>query len=165
METARKANVFEFMAMLSVCTVFSFGSPGCQEADRTGIPRNNKVIVFGEVSVADVIKVNSEVIDELSRAASVMTQSSDIIMRYRHYTERHSDAVVLCPECTKDSPVGEESGFEEPDEDIPETMVQLLKDSRELRNSVAILTSGLLFQRVALQRHLEKLRAAADAPR
>ena len=160
MGTARKFRFSEFMA---VCTVFSFGSSGCQEADRTGIPRNNKVIVFGKVDVADVIKVNSEVIDELGRAASVMTQSSDTIMRYRHYTERHSGTVVLCPECTKDSPVGKGLGFEEPDEDIPETMVQLLKDSQEMRNSVASLTSGLLFQQAALQRHLEKLRVAADA--
>ena len=86
-------------------------------------------------------------------------------MRYSHYTERHSDAVVLCPECTKDSPRREEPVLDEPDEDIHETMVQLLRDSRELRNSVASLTSGLLFQQASLQHHLEKLRAAEDASR
>lgn len=141
-----------------ICAVV-FGSPGCQDVDRTG---NNEA---QKVSVADVIKANSDVIDELGRAASVMTQCSDIVMRYSHFTDHHSETVLLCPECSKGRPKHQEPEIEEPDEDIPETMAQLLSDSQELRTSVGSLTSSLLLQRVALQHHLEKLRAEEGALR
>ena len=90
----------------------------------------------------------------------MMTECTDIIMRYGHFTNDHSTPVLMCPECAQGKPQ-EEPVIDDPPEDIPETMEQLLRDSQEVKNSVAGLTLGLKLQLVALERHLEQLRKAA----
>ena len=90
-----------------------------------------------------------------------MMASSDIIMRYSHYTNDHSTPVLFCPECFPDRPKEDETEFDDPEAGVPETMDQLLKDSREQSLSVGSLTSSLRLEQAALKYHLEKLRSAA----
>ena len=49
--------------------------------------------------------------------------------------------------------------IEDPEEVIPETMVQLLKDANELYATALRFSSHLNHQQVALKRHLTQLRA------
>ncbi len=157
-----------------LCVVFLIASQGCEQSDTT---RNDAGFetVQGDAdtatssddsdtdpSIADIIQANSNTIDEVGRAAGVMMESSDIIMRYSHFTDGHTTPVRLCPECWPEPAEVDDAVYEDPEEDIPETMAQLLRDSRDLRLSVARLTSSASAQQAALRHHLEKLRAVSD---
>ncbi len=112
-------------------------------------------------TIAELIVANSALIGELGQIAGVMEETSDIMMRYSHYTDNHTEQVPLCPECGTESILGDETVPEEPAEEIPETMEQLLADARELGRSVGSLKSGMVHQRTALRHHLERLRETA----
>ena len=112
-----------------------------------------------EVDIASVIEVNSRVMDELGRSAELMSDSSDIIMRFSHFTDEHTAQVLLCPECSPESGTDEDLEIEDSEEVIPETMVQLLKDANELYATALRFSSHLNQQQVALKRHLTQLRA------
>jgi hypothetical protein len=142
---------------MAVFAAVSIGTLGCQQA-----PSSADADADGSPTVADVIQGNSEVIDELGRAAAMMAECTDIIMRYGHFTDDHSTTVLMCPECGQGNRYeDEELVIDDPPENVPETMEQLLRDTRELKNSVAGLTLGLKLQLVTLKRHLEHLREAA----
>ncbi len=114
--------------------------------------------------IAEIIRVNSQTIDRMGELAALLEESSDIIMRYSHYTDRHTTRVQLCPECfsrqRRDDP-GPETN---PPEDIPLTLEQLSRDAFELRDSAARFATHLRLQQDALRHHLKRLREQADAP-
>ena len=112
-----------------------------------------------KVDIAAVVEVNSRVMDELRRVAELMTESSDIIMRFNHFTDRHTAPVILCPECFPEAEGDSDLDIEEPEEVVPETMVQRLKDAKELHMTARRFRSHLYAQRMALKSHLTKLRA------
>ena len=112
-----------------------------------------------EVDIAAVIEVNSRVMDELGRSAELMSDSSDILMRFSHFTDEHTAPVLLCPECSPESGTAEDLEIEDPEEIIPETMVQLLEDAKELHATALRFSNHLNLQQVALNKHLANLRA------
>ena len=112
-----------------------------------------------KVDIAAVVEVNSRVMDELGRVAELMNGSTDIIMRFNHFTDGHTNRALLCPECSPASGGDEDLEIEEPEEVIPETMVQLLEDATELHATALRFRSHLNHQQVALKSHLAKLRA------
>jgi|GEM_PF-3161903 len=109
--------------------------------------------------IATIIEVNSKVLDEIGKIATLMEESTDMIMRFNHFTDGHTKPVKLCPECWPAPEPDDTADIEESDEKIPETMVQLLKDSNELHMSMRRLRGHLSSQQFALKRHLMKLRA------
>jgi hypothetical protein len=111
-----------------------------------------------KVDIAAVVEVNSRVMDELGRVAELMNGSTDIIMRFNHFTDGHTNRALLCPECSPASGGDEDLEIEEPEEVIPETMVQLLEDAKELHATALRFSSHLILQQVALKSHLAKLR-------
>lgn len=131
---------------------------GCGESE-VGSQTQAGPLANDEVDIAAVIEVNTRVMGELGRTAELMSDSSDIIMRFSHFTDGHTAEVFLCPECSPDSETDEDADIEDPEEVIPETMVQLLKDANELYATALRFSSHLNHQQVALKRHLTQLRA------
>ena len=147
-----------------LCSLVLLGIPGCQKTKTTGIDGDAMATASGDTAIAeqasvvDVIRENSRVIDEIGKAAALMTECSDIIMRYSHFTDNHTEQVILCPECGTGGPVHEEPVIEYPEEEYPATIDQLLKDSYELRRGVGSIVVGLKLQLTGLQHHLKRLR-------
>ncbi len=112
-----------------------------------------------QVEIAAIIQANSKVLDEIGKIGVLMEESTDIIMRFNHFTDGHTKPVKLCPECWPAPDPDDSAGIEDPEEKIPETMPQLLKDSNELHLSMQRLRGHLSSQQFALKRHLKKLRA------
>jgi len=145
---------------------------GCQQADSLGLASvaagaSREIVTQTAdipaekqtVEIAAVIEANSKVMDEIGKIAEVMNESTDIIMRFNHFTDGHTTPVKLCPECYSVPANDDADGIEDPEEKIPETMAQLLKVSQELHMSARRFSSHLKAQRTALQSHLKKLRA------
>ncbi|MCH2203864.1 MAG: hypothetical protein MK102_18010 [Fuerstiella sp.] len=145
-----------------LCSLVLLGIPGCQKTKTTDIDADatasSHTTVTEQASIADVIKENSRVIDEIGKAAALMTECSDIIMRYSHFTDNHTEQVIFCPECGTRGPVHEEPEIEDTEEEYPATIDQLLKDSDELRRGVGSIIIGLRLQRTGLRHHLKRLR-------
>ena len=167
MAVTQPRNNMVLLLRIVLCGLVLPGISGCQKTNTTGLNEETTTTASddttgtGQASLADVIKENSRGIDELGKAAALMTECSDIIMRYSHFTDNHTEQVVLCPECATGSPIGEEPTFEDPEEEYPATINQLLTDSRELRKGIGSINIGLQIQLTALRRHLNRLRENA----
>lgn len=117
-----------------------------------------------EADIAAVLEVNERIFEEYGRIAEVMTETSDILMRFNHFTDGHTERVLLCPECYP-PPEDLNADVEDPEEVIPPTMEQLLKDAREFHMSALRFRNHLGGQKTTLELHLEKLRAGKlDSP-
>lgn len=116
-----------------------------------------------EADIAAIVEVNSKVLEEIGKISEVMTESADIIMRFNHFTDGHTERVMLCPECYPPPDDSLDTEVEDPEEVIPETLEQLLADAQEFHLSAQRIRSHLGAQQFTLKRHLEKLRAAKEA--
>ncbi len=123
-------------------------------AQAADIPAKDK-----NARIAAVIEANSKVLDEIGKIAVVMEESTDMIMRFNHFTDGHTTPVALCPECWPAREDDGAAGIEDQEEKISETMDELLKDSNELHMSMLRLRGHLKSQQDALKSHLKKLRA------
>jgi hypothetical protein len=81
-----------------------------------------------------------------------------MVMRFSHFTDGHPTPVKLCPECFALSEFENNAAVEDPEELIPETMTQLLKDSEEIHLSARRFKGHLKSQQDSLKSHLKKLR-------
>jgi hypothetical protein len=101
---------------------------------------------------------NTATIMELGAVAAVMYDNTDTMMRYSHYTEGHSVALLACPECgdsdadhMEPDALDAEYADTKPDQNA-------IEDARELTLSVSTLRNHLVNQGVALRYTLEQLR-------
>ena len=121
-------------------------------------------------SVAEVRRVNDDVISLQATAARQLTANSDLLLRASHYLDEHptdgNPPALLCPVCGELearrrglAPVPE---YDQPDVGpvvLPANVPQLLADSWEIGQNVGRAAFSLALQRDALRSHLKKLNA------
>jgi len=90
-----------------------------------------------------------------------------MILRYNHYLDKHdptTESIQFCPECSvsveKEDVLVTHS--EEQLEEIPETVEQLKKDTKEIYNGVHTVNNSVWSQTILLKSVLEKLREARN---
>tara|TARA_R110000824_G_scaffold95111_1_gene228862 strand:- start:2734 stop:3237 length:504 start_codon:yes stop_codon:yes gene_type:complete len=117
-----------------------------------------------KAAVTEVIIANTTIMQESESVFQRLKNNSDTMMRYSHYLDGHDPTVKrepFCPECAKEIPEDISKHFinehEDEEEEVPETFEQLLRDCRELADSVGRIDSSLYSQSVTLERNLKKL--------
>jgi len=150
-------------ALMMTCTLLA--SAGCQQAEsanqsdkKASAPADSDTDM-----IAEIIELNSKTIAQYGRMAELAEETSDMLMRLSHYTDGHTNRVALCPECAAKVNVPEVE-VEDPEEDLPKTMQQLLDDANEIYHSARGISATFKNQQVAVELHLKKLRAGKPEP-
>jgi len=123
-------------------------------------------------TTTEVVDTNTQTIDLIARAAQLLHENSDIMMRSHHYINNHTESVLLCPACGDEQRSAEcrppndipKATIEDPPIQLPSTVHQLYVDSMEIRQSVYHLMLSLSIQQHALKNILAQLKAAANKP-
>lgn len=117
--------------------------------------------------IRNVIVANTQVINEIGKAHQQLSSTTDMILRYNHYLDKHdptTESIQFCPECSvsveKEDVLVTHS--EEQLEEIPETVEQLKKDTKEIYNGVHTVNNSVWSQTILLKSVLEKLREARN---
>ena len=119
-------------------------------------------------TIEEILLANTEVINEVGRAHQKLAHSSDIMLRYNHYLDRHDPTqqrVKFCPECSIGLPLTTDPYGNETEvpvsshtEEFPATLAQVKKDTVEIRNGVHTINNSAWSQIILLQSVLKKLR-------
>ena len=119
-------------------------------------------------TIKEILLANTEVINEVGRAHQKLAHSTDIMLRYNHYLDRHDPTqqrVKFCPECSiglplTTDPYGNETELPVSNhtEEFPATLDQVKKDTVEIRNGVHTINNSIWSQIILLQSVLKKLR-------
>ena len=119
-------------------------------------------------TIKEILLANTEVINEVGRAHQKLAHSTDIMLRYNHYLDRHDPTqqrVRFCPECSTGLPLTTDPYGNEKEvlvgshtEEFPATLAQVKKDTVEIRNGVHTINNSIWSQIILLQSVLKKLR-------
>jgi len=138
---------------------------GCQKTVSAEQPEKTAAAPVDpdEAMIGKIIELNSKTIAQYGRMAELAEETSDMLMRLSHYTDGHAKRVALCPECAPRVTVPEVE-VDEPEEDLPKTMQQLLDDANEIYHSARGIAATFKNQQVAVELHLNKLREGKPKP-
>ena len=113
--------------------------------------------------ISEIIEVTGKTFTDFSVLTTLMIENTGTMQNFTHYLDKHDPSkgqVVGCPECGKyiprNFPHSEAPGYEE--EEIPETLDQVLEDVHEFNAYVKQATFTMVNQGVTLKVALEKMK-------
>ena len=116
----------------------------------------------------EVVETNTDTIDLIANAAQKLHDNSDLLMRSNHYLNNHTTTQLLCPVCgeleSTKKLAPEMEPIVDPPVNLPATVNQLLRDAKEIRQSVFHLGLSLRIQGETLTQLLSKLEVEAQEP-
>jgi hypothetical protein len=136
---------FKGLAVAIIGTILFLGGYSLSIADR-------------QYEIDEVTEQNDKVFHAMQRAFEQSVKNSDIIVRYSHYTDLHTDPVPFCPECFNSPDGHDDMEMNASPEEIKSSIKQLLLDSIEFEESFKRMSSSLFNQRHTLQHTLNQLR-------
>ena len=115
-------------------------------------------VTHGSAKIPEIVENNNLTVQALARIADPQTRLADITMRFSHYTDRHTETRLFCPECAS-NPIPPPRDVPLEGEALPRTLAQLHEDSREISRGVGSILAGMWTQERALRYTLLRMRS------